>query len=191
MNSTGNRPILNENELHEAEVTTITKKYAFPLEVTIYGDIIIHEFWPIDLAFNDLEPRYLQESFDTIDQKFFDDYITIKCDNTLNSSLIVFELEMCPECSRYFNNILGNISNYTKSSHSPAIGIVEVPIGSVLIDTNIPGAGIVINGDVKLLNIIHGFETKNDYDFFKRFGFCGYDQDNVNKLPQVINLRSE
>ena len=94
---------------------------------------------------------------------------------------------MTDDSVKLFNEILSNIAAWTKTSHYPAIGIVEVAAGSKFVQIkDVPGCAMVLNSEIKLTNIICGFS--NDEKFFTNFEFAGYNQENVEKLPQVTKL---
>lgn len=180
----GEQPLFSEKDLKAIDKTTATVKYAVPLEVDIYGDIIIHHFWPMSM-FHTVNPRYLDD-FDIHNGKMPEDPIVIKCGNCLQDAVLAFDIPMTNEANKLFNEILSNIVMYTKTSHYPAIGIIEVPVGVTAIDANdVPGVQVLIGGNVTLTNIICGFD--NDADMFKHFDFA-YNRENVELLPPVVKF---
>ena len=185
----GEMELVKENDMHKIPVVNETRKYAIPLEIDIYGDILIHQFWPCGM-FTTIEPRYIHEQFDLHRLHFnTDDYtpINIECKPTLETCLLAFGLEMTDDEATLFNDILRNIARFTKTSHYPAIGIIEVPVGVGYVDvTDVAGCKMLLNGTVRLTNIICGFD--NDETFWKNFLFTGYNQENVEKLPQVFKF---
>ena len=182
----GEEQLFTEKQLKKIAKTKETRKYAIPLEIDIYGDILVHHFWPMDMIAT-INARWLQEEFDLHDLKFRDDTINIECGNCLQNAALIFELSMTDDSAKLFNEILGNIARFTKTSHYPAIGIVEVPVGTKVVPIkDVFGCEMVVDSDIKLTNIICGFS--NDEKFFKNFEFTGYDQENVEKLPQVVKL---
>lgn len=184
----GEQELLNQKDLKNLSKITETRKYAIPLEVDIYGDILVHHFWPMSMVAT-VNPMYVKKSFNIHDAKFHDDEpINIECGNCLQNAALIFNLEMLDESQKLFNEILMNVVKYTKTSHYPAIGIVEVPAGTKYMNvTDVPGCMMVLDSNIKLTNIICGFG--NDEAFFKNFSFTGYDQENVEKLPQVFKFQ--
>lgn len=181
----GEQPLFSENDLKVIEKTTETVKYVVPFEVDIYGDILIHHFWPMGM-FNTVNPRYVKESFNICAGKMHDRPIEIECGNCLHDAVLAFDMPMTNESNKLFNEILSNIVKYTKTSHYPAIGIIEVPAGVTAVDVNdVPGVQMLIGGTVKITNIICGFD--NDADMFKHFDFT-YNRETVEMLPPVVKL---
>ena len=182
----GEQQLFTEKQLKSLDQIQETRKYVIPLEIDIYGDILIHHFWPQSI-FETVRARYLQETFSLTNLKFHEDNINIECGNCLEKTALIFDLSMTDESSKLFKELLYNVARYTKTSHYPAIGIVEVPIGTKYIPVkDVAGTVMVVDSDIKLTNIICGFS--NDEKFFENFEFTGYDQDNVEKLPQVTKL---
>ena len=182
----GEEQLFTEKQLKSLSQTKETRKYAIPLEIDIYGDILIHHFWPMDMIVT-INARWIQEEFDLHNLKFYEDSINIECGNCLEKAAFIFDLSMTNESSKLFKDILYNVAKYTKTSHYPAIGIVEVPAGTKFVDvSDVTGCVMVVDSNIKLTNIICGFS--NDEKFFKNFEFTGYDQENVEKLPQVTKL---
>lgn len=183
----GERNVFTPEQLKNLEKCNETIKMVIPLEITIYGDILIRHFWSSNI-FETIHARYLQESFDIYNSKMHDDApITIKCGNSFEEFVLAFDLNMHTEAQELFSGILENIVEYTKTSHYPAIGIVEIPAGTSFVNVkNVSGCSIIANSDIKLTNIIFGFG--NDEGFFKHFSFAGYDQETVNKLPMVYKM---
>jgi len=181
----GEQPLFSENVLKSIEKTTVTMKYAVPLEVDIYGSILIHHFWPMGM-FKTVNPHYVKESFNIHDGKMHDRFIEIECGNCLQDAVLAFDMPMTNESNKLFNEILSNIVKYTKTSHYPAIGIIEVPAGVTAVDVkDVPGIQMLIGGTVKITNIICGFG--NDADMFKHFDFA-YNRETVEMLPLVVKL---
>ena len=182
----GEQPLFSEKDLKSIEKTTVTRKYAVPLEVDIYGDILIHHFWPMSM-FHTVNPRYVNETFDITNAKMYDDSpIEIECGNCLQDAILAFDIPMTNEGNTMFNQILSNIVMYTKTSHYPAIGIIEVPVGVTAVEANdVPGVQILVGGTVKITNIICGFD--NDADMFKHFDFA-YNRETVETLPPVTKF---
>jgi len=182
----GEQPLFGEKDLKSIEKTTETVKYAVPLEVDIYGDILIHHFWPMGM-FHTVNPRYIGETFDIINGKMHDRPIEIECGNCLQDAVLAFDMPMTNESNKLFNSILSNIVKYTKTSHYPAIGIIKVPASVVAVNVNdVPGVQMIIDGTVKITNIICGFD--NDADMFKHFDFA-YNRETVEMLPPVVKLK--
>lgn len=182
----GEQQLFTEKQLKSLDQIQETCKYAIPLEIDIYGDIIIHHFWQMGM-FETVHARYLQDGFDLHDLKFHDSEINIECGNCLEKTALIFDLSMTDESNKLFKELLYNVARYTKTSHYPAIGIVEVPTGTKYIPVkDILGTVMVVDSNIKLTNIICGFS--NDEKFFENFEFTGYDQENVEKLPQVTKL---
>lgn len=182
----GEQQLFTEKQLKKVDKTTETRKYAIPLEIDIYGDILIHHFWPMNMIAT-VNARWLQSEIDLHELRFRDESITIECGNCLQNVALIFDLSMTDESVKMFSEILSNIVKYTKTSHYPAIGIVEVPVGTKVVPIkDVFGCEMVVDSDIKLTNIICGFS--NDEKFFKNFEFAGYNQENVKKLPQVVKL---
>lgn len=181
----GEQPLFNEKDLKSIGKTTVTLKYAVPLEVDIYGDILIHHFWPMSM-FHTVKPRYVDGMFDIINAKMNERPIEIVCGNCLQDAVLAFDIPMTNESNELFNEILSNIAKYTKTSHYPAIGIIEVPVGVTAVDANdVPGVQMLIDGTVTITNIICGFD--NDPDMFKHFDFA-YNHETVEMLPPVTKF---
>ena len=182
----GEQEMFTNKQLKSLDQIQETRKYVIPLEIDIYGDILIHHFWPMGI-FETVHARYLQETFSLTNLKFHEDVINIECGNCLEKAALIFDLSMTDESSKLFKELLCNIVKYTKTSHYPAIGIVEVPVGTKYIPIkDVAGTVMVVDSNIKLTNIICGFG--NDEKFFENFEFAGYDQENVEKLPQVTKL---
>lgn len=181
----GEQQLFSEKDLKAIDKTTVTRKYAVPLEVDIYGDILIHHFWPMSM-FHTVNPRYIGETFDIINGKMHERPIEIECGNCLQDAVLAFDIPMTNESNELFNNILQNIANYTKTSHYPAIGIIEVPVGVTAVDaSDVTGVQMLIDGKVTITNIICGFS--NDADMFKHFDFA-YNHETVELLPPVVKF---
>ena len=185
----GKMELVKEKYMHKIPVVNETRKYVIPLEINIGGDILIHQFWPYDI-FTTIEPRYIHEQLD-LHRLYFNtnDHtpINIECKPILEMCLLAFGLEMTDDEAKLFNDILRDIACFTKTSHYPAIGIIEVPAGVGYVDvTDVAGCKMLLNGTVHLTNIICGFN--NDEKFWKNFLFTGYNQENVEKLPQVFKF---
>lgn len=115
------------------------------------------------------------------------DTITIKCGNCLQEMPLVFDLQMTNESAHIFSDILYNIASFTKSSHYPAIGIVEVPANTKYANVHdVDGCIMIADSEIKITNIICGFG--NEPDYYKHFIFAGYNQENIKKLPKVVKL---
>lgn len=183
----GEHNVFTPEQLKKLEKYGETVKMVIPLEIDIYGDILIHHFWSPNM-FETIHERYLSESFDIHNSKMHNDEpITIKCGNTFEEFVLAFDLNMNADAQELFSGILENIIKRTKTSHYPAIGIVEIPAGTSFADVkDVSSCSIIVNSDIKLTNIIFGFD--NDENFFKHFSFAGYDQETVNKLPMVYKM---
>ena len=100
---------------------------------------------------------------------------------------LVFDLQMTNKSAHIFSDILYNIASFTKSSHYPAIGIVEVPANTKYANVHdVDGCIMIIDSEIKITNIICGFG--NEPDYYKHFVFAGYNQENIEKLPKVVKL---
>lgn len=171
-----------------------TRKYVIPLEIDIYGNILLHHYWLTGIFKTTINAKYLQGKVNFQDLKLYDedndsnDAITIKCGNCLQEIPLVFDLQMTNDSANIFSNILYNIARFTKSSHYPAIGIVEVPTGTKFINvTDVNGCMMIADSEIKITNIICGFG--NNPECYKHFAFTGYDQENIKKLPKVVKLQ--
>ena len=97
--------------------------------------------------------------------------------------MLIFDLEQYDYGSTdLFNSIMANIVKRT--NNYPAIGVIEISKGTELDDTSIGNVSIVIQGIVKLTNVILGFER--DEKLFKHMIFTGYTQQSIQLLPQVV-----
>ena len=187
----GEQEVFTTKELKNLQTTEETRKYAIPLEIDIYGYILLHHYWPTGM-FRTVNAKYLG-NVDFHDLKLYDednnsnDTITIKCGNCLQEMPLVFDFQMTNNSVNMFSNILYNIACYTKTSHYPAIGIVEVPANTKFVNvTDVDGCMIITDSEIKITNIICGFG--NNPEYYKHFEFTGYDQENVEKLPKVVKL---
>jgi len=182
----GEKELFTKKQLKHLEKTTSTKKYIIPLEITIYGDVLIHHFWTRGL--NDVKPKYLIDTINYDKKKFhINKSMFIECGNCLQDCILAFDMSMTNESRELFNNIMCNIVKFTKTSHYPALGIVEIPEKSTYIDVkDVSGCKMILNSVVKITNIICGFD--NDEKFFRNFEFTGYDQDNIEHIPQVVKF---
>ena len=190
--SFGEHEVFSAEELKKLQTIEETRKYAIPLEIDIYGNILIHQYWP-DGMFMTVNPKYVHGTINLHDLKLHDDdndsneAIAVKCGNCLQEIPLVFNLQMTDASASVFSNILYNIAQFTKTSHYPAIGIVEVPVGTKFADVNdVNGCMMIADSEIKITNIICGFG--NEPEYYKHFGFTGYDQENVEKLPKVVKL---
>lgn len=186
----GEQEVFTAKDLKKLQTTEETRKYAIPLEIDIYGNILLHHYWPTGM-FRTVNAKYLHGSVKFHDLKLFgedgDSSITIKCGNCLEEMPLVFDFQMSNGSANIFSNILYNIARFTKTSHYPAIGIVEVPAGTKYADvTDVDGCVMVVDSEIKITNIICGFG--NEPEYYKHFEFTGYDQENVEKLPKVVKL---
>ena len=179
----GEQEVFTAKELKKLQTINETRKYAIPLEIDIYGDILLHHYWPTDM-FKTINAKYLRGNVTFHDLKLYDkvndsnDTITSKCGNCLQEMPLVFDLRMTDDSANIFSNIFYNIARFTKTSHYPAIGIVEVPIGTKYVDvTDVDGCVMIVDSEIKITNIICGFG--NDPEYYKHFAFTGYDQENV------------
>ena len=187
----GEQEVFTTKELKNLQTTEETRKYAIPLEIDIYGYILLHHYWPTGM-FRTVNAKYLG-NVDFHDLKLYDednnsnDTITIKCGNCLQEMPLVFDFQMTNNSVNMFSNILYNIACYTKTSHYPAIGIVEVPANTKFVNvTDVDGCMIITDSEIKITNIICGFG--NNPEYYKHFEFTGYDQENVENLPKVVKL---
>lgn len=190
--SFGEQEVFTTKELKKLQTTEESRKYAIPLEIDIYGNILLHHYWPTGM-FRTVNAKYLHGNVNFHDLKLYDedsnsnDTITIKCGNCLQEMPMVFDFQMSNDSANIFNNILYNIARFTKTSHYPAIGIVEVPAGTKYVDvTDIDECMIITDSEIKITNIICGFD--NNPEYYKHFEFTGYDQENIKKLPKVVKL---
>ena len=188
----GEHEVFSAEELKKLQTTGETRKYAIPLEIDIYGNILIHQYW-LNGMFRTVNPKYIHGTINFHDLKLYDDdnesneAIVVKCGNCLREMPLVFTLQMTDASANVFSNILYNIARFTKTSHYPAIGIVEVPVGTKFADVNdVNGCIMIADSEIKITNIICGFG--NEPEYYKHFGFTGYDQENVEKLPNVVKL---
>ena len=190
--SFGEHDVFSAEELKKLQTTGETRKYAIPLEIDIYGNILIHQYWANGM-FRTVNPKYVHGTINLHDLKLYDDdndsneAIVVKCGNCLQEMPLVFTLQMTDASANVFSNILYNIARFTKTSHYPAIGIVEVPVGTKFADVNdVNGCIMIADSEIKITNIICGFG--NEPEYYKHFEFTGYDQENVEKLPKVVKL---
>ena len=188
----GEQEIFTAKELKKLQTTEETCKYAIPLEIDIYGNILLHHYWPTGM-FKTVNAKYLHGNVKFHDLKLHDnannsnDTITIKCGNCLQEMPLVFDLQMTDDSANIFSNILYNIARFTKTSHYPAIGIVEVPLGTKYTDViDVDCCVMIVDSEIKITNIICGFG--NEPEYYKHFAFTGYDQENIEKLPKVVKL---
>lgn len=190
--SFGEHEVFSAEELKKLQTTGETRKYAIPLEIDIYGNILIHHYWTNGM-FKTVNPKYIHGNIKLHDLKLYDednnnnDAIVVKCGNCLQEMPLVFALQMTDASANVFSNILYNIARFTKTSHYPAIGIVEVPVGTKFADVNdVNGCIMIADSEIKITNIICGFG--NEPEYYKHFEFTGYNQENVEKLPKVVKL---
>ena len=188
----GEQEVFTTKELKKLQTTEETYKYAIPLEINIYGNILLHHYWPTGM-FRTVNAKYLHGVVNFHDLKLHDednntnDNITIKCGNCLQEMPLVFDLQMTNKSAHIFSNILYNIASFTKSSHYPAIGIVEVPANTKYANVHdVDGCIMIADSEIKITNIICGFG--NEPDYYKHFIFAGYNQENIKKLPKVVKL---
>ena len=114
----GEQEVFTAKELKNLQTTEETRKYAIPLEVDIYGDILIHHFWPTGM-FKTVNAKYLHGHIKFHDLKLYDydednnndGNITIKCGNCLQEMPLVFDLQMTNKSAHIFSNILYNKQN--------------------------------------------------------------------------------
>jgi len=189
--SFGEHEVFSAEELKKLQTTEETRKYAIPLEIDIYGNILIHQYWPNGM-FETVNPKYVHGTINLHDLKLYNDNdssesIAVKCGNCLQEMPLVFTLQMTDASANVFSNILYNTARFTKTSHYPAIGIVEVPVGTKFADVNdVNGCIMIADSEIKITNIICGFG--NEPEYYRHFEFTGYDQENVEKLPKVVKL---
>ena len=65
----GEQEVFTTKELKNLQITEETRKYAIPLEVDIYGDILIHHFWPTGKT---VDAKYLHGHIKFHDLKLYD-----------------------------------------------------------------------------------------------------------------------
>lgn len=190
--SFGEHDVFSAEELKKLQTIGETRKYAIPLDIDIYGNIAINNYLTNDV-FETVNRKYMHGTINFHDLKLYDEYndnndaIVFKCGNCLQEMPLVFNLQMTDASANLFSGILYNIACFTKTSHYPAIGIVEIPVGSKFADVNdVNGCMMIVDSEIKITNIICGFG--NEPEYYKHFGFTGYDQENVKKLPKVVKL---